>query len=182
MKAYWGSGRISPRIPDLGTRWRRVFSFMPRPLYAQGKSPCYPLDRRLGGPQSRSRRGGEEKNSQPLQGLELPVIQPVGQRYTTELSRIFVKCLTYSLTPWCKILFETLIVTQLVKNYLAFLWNPKVHHRVHKSPPLDPILSQLNPVGPIDPYLPMVHFNIILPPTPRSSSGLVPSGLPSKTL
>jgi hypothetical protein len=28
-----------------------------------GKSPLYPLDRRLGGPQSRSGRGGEEKNS-----------------------------------------------------------------------------------------------------------------------
>jgi hypothetical protein len=27
-----------------------------------GKSPWYPLDRRLGGPQSRSGRGGEEKN------------------------------------------------------------------------------------------------------------------------
>jgi hypothetical protein len=30
-----------------------------------GKEPWYPLDRRLGGPQSRSGRGGEEKNSQP---------------------------------------------------------------------------------------------------------------------
>jgi hypothetical protein len=29
-------------------------SFTPRPLYAQGKSPWYLLDRRLGGPQSRS--------------------------------------------------------------------------------------------------------------------------------
>jgi len=27
-------------------------------LYPQGKSPSYPLDRRLGGPQSRSERGG----------------------------------------------------------------------------------------------------------------------------
>jgi hypothetical protein len=42
-----------------------VVSFTPRPLYSQGKSPRYPLDRRLGGPQSRSGRGGEEKNSQP---------------------------------------------------------------------------------------------------------------------
>jgi hypothetical protein len=30
--------------------------------YPQGKSPRYPLDRRLGGPQSRSGRGGEEKD------------------------------------------------------------------------------------------------------------------------
>jgi hypothetical protein len=36
-----------------------------------GKSPLYPLDRRLGGPQSRSGRGGVEKNFQPP-----PVIEP----------------------------------------------------------------------------------------------------------
>jgi hypothetical protein len=38
-----------------------VVSFSPRPLYPQGKSPWYPLDRRLGGPQSQSGYGGEEK-------------------------------------------------------------------------------------------------------------------------
>jgi hypothetical protein len=75
MKAYWGSGGTAPFIHsffDLGTRGRWVVSFTPRPLYSQGKSPFYPLDRRLGGPQSRSGRGGEEKNSQPLPGLERP--------------------------------------------------------------------------------------------------------------
>jgi hypothetical protein len=36
----------------------------------QGKSPWYPLDRRLGGPQNRFGRGGEEKNSQPPPGIE----------------------------------------------------------------------------------------------------------------
>jgi hypothetical protein len=39
------------------------------------------LDRRLGGLQSRSGRSGEEKNSQPLPGLEPTIIQPVAQRY-----------------------------------------------------------------------------------------------------
>jgi hypothetical protein len=63
---------------------------MSRPLYPQGKSPCYPLDRRLGGAQSRSGLGGEEKNSQPLPRLEPPIIQPLAQRYTTELSRLHV--------------------------------------------------------------------------------------------
>jgi hypothetical protein len=27
------------------------------------------------------------------------------------------------LTPWCRILFEKLIVTQLIKKYHALLWN-----------------------------------------------------------
>jgi len=34
-----------------------------------GKDPWYPLDRRLGGPQSRSGYGGEEKNSQPPRAI-----------------------------------------------------------------------------------------------------------------
>jgi hypothetical protein len=50
------------------------------------KSPRYPLYRRLGGPQSRSGRYGEEKNSQPLPELEPLINQPVVQNYTTELS------------------------------------------------------------------------------------------------
>jgi hypothetical protein len=47
-----------------------VVSFTPRPIYPQGKSPWYPLDRRVGGPQSCSAHGGEEKNSQPPPGIE----------------------------------------------------------------------------------------------------------------
>jgi hypothetical protein len=42
----------------------------PRPLYWQGKSLWHPLNRRLGGPQSRSGRCGEKKNSQPPPGIE----------------------------------------------------------------------------------------------------------------
>jgi len=53
MKNYWGSGGIAPRIRDLGSRWRWVVKFTTRPLYPQGRSLCYALYRRLGGPQSR---------------------------------------------------------------------------------------------------------------------------------
>jgi hypothetical protein len=42
----------------------------PAALYPQGKSPWYPLSKRLGGPQSQSGHGGEEKISQPVLGLE----------------------------------------------------------------------------------------------------------------
>jgi len=54
-------------------------------VFPQAKSPWYPLDRKLGGPQSRSGHNGEEKNSQPLPRLEIPLIQPIDQRYTAEL-------------------------------------------------------------------------------------------------
>jgi hypothetical protein len=81
-----GSGSIVPRVLDLSTRWKWMVNFTPRPLYPQGKSPWYPLGRRLGGLQSQSERGGERKNSQPLPVLEPPIIQTVAQRYTTEIS------------------------------------------------------------------------------------------------
>jgi hypothetical protein len=59
-----------------------VVSFTPLPLYSRGKNPRYPLDRRLGGPQSRSGRLGEEKILDPA-GTRTPTPrssspQPVG--------------------------------------------------------------------------------------------------------
>jgi hypothetical protein len=50
---------------------------MPWQLYPQGKSPLYPMDRRLGRPKSQSGCSGEEKNSQPLPGLKPWIIQPI---------------------------------------------------------------------------------------------------------
>jgi hypothetical protein len=47
-------------------------SFTLRPLYRRLKVAQYPLDRRLGGHQSRSGGGEEEKNSQPPPGIKPP--------------------------------------------------------------------------------------------------------------
>jgi len=67
---YWGSGGTAPCILDFGIPW---------PLYPQGKSPWYPLDRRPGGPQTLSGCSGEEKNSRLLPGLKPLIIQPTAQ-------------------------------------------------------------------------------------------------------
>jgi hypothetical protein len=176
MKGNWGSGGMAPRILDLGTRWRWVVSFTSRPLYTQGKSPWYAMDRRLGGPQSRSERGGEEINSQPLLGLEPPTIQPVAQCYTTELSRLprdeVQKQISRTCTPLCK-RYSFLIhvlhwhdhqLTNRITNstthsppweanshsasqkFPHLLWNEQVHYDVHEGPPLVPILGHVHPV------------------------------------
>ena len=62
------------------------------------------------------------------------------------------------------------------------LWNPKVHYRIHNSPPPVPTLSQLDPVQPPHPtswrsiLIVSSHLCLGLP------SGLFPSDFPTKTL
>jgi hypothetical protein len=101
MKTYWGSGGIALRILDLGTRWSWVVSFTLRPPYPQGKSSSYPLDRRLGGPQSLSGRGGEEEIPSLRQELNhrTPIVQPVAQRYT-DLLCLFCLPAATQFTGW----------------------------------------------------------------------------------
>jgi hypothetical protein len=50
MKTYIGVD-VSSTVLDLGTRWRLMNSFTPRPLYPRGMIPRNPVDRMLGGPQ-----------------------------------------------------------------------------------------------------------------------------------
>jgi hypothetical protein len=74
MVTYWGSGGVAPPllISALdGGKWsasRPGCSFPPPP--PTEKRPRYPLDRRLGVPQSRSGLYGVEKNILTLLGIE----------------------------------------------------------------------------------------------------------------
>jgi hypothetical protein len=86
----------------------------------------------------------------------------------------------YLITPWCRILIEKMIVTQLVKKYPTSLRKPKIHHRVHKNPPWTLSLAS------------RIQFATSIPISPRSililssnlllghSSVLLPAGFQPK--
>jgi len=55
------------------------------------------------------------------------------------------------------------------QEILFLLWNPKVHYRVHRIPPLVPILSQINLVHTFSPCFPKISSSFIFLSTLRSS-------------
>jgi hypothetical protein len=73
---------------------------------------------------------------------------------------------------------EKLIVAQLVNKLLRCLWHEKVYYRVHKIPPVIPILSDMNPVNTIRPYFLKIQIYII----PGLTSWLFPLHFQLKVL
>jgi hypothetical protein len=69
------------------------------------------------------------------------------------------------LTPWSRVLFETLIVSHLIKNFPLLYGNWKLIFRLYKCPPSFPIASQINPVHALLNNFFKIHSNIILTPT-----------------
>jgi hypothetical protein len=58
-------------------------------------------------------------------------------------------------------------------------WNPNVHFRVHKNPPVVLILSEISPVRNSLSYFSKIHFNITSPLRLYMPSGPFPSGFPT---
>jgi hypothetical protein len=103
-EGIWESGCIDPCILDFGTTWRWVDSLMPWLLYPQGKSPWYPLDRRLGASQNLSGQCGQEKN------LSLLGLQHLGRPAHSQL--LYRLCYVY----WCT-------SSKVLTNISQFTWH-----------------------------------------------------------
>jgi hypothetical protein len=85
-----------------------VISFIPRPLYPQGKSPWYPL---VGG------WVGLRAVLKAVVKRKIPNL--AGNRTTAKIITLYYH-LTTQLISWSKALLEKIIVTQLVKKFTSF--------------------------------------------------------------
>jgi hypothetical protein len=64
----------------------------------------------------------------------------------------------------------------------SILWNPKFQYRIHKSSPLIPILSHINPIHTIPSYKPKIILILSTHLRLDLRSDLFPSGFPTNIL
>jgi hypothetical protein len=84
--------------------------------------------------------------------------------------------LTYLLTPWCRTLFEKLIVIQPVKKYPVFFMESEGSLLFSQKPATGSYLEPSIPISLRSGLMLSSYLRLGLP------SGLLPSGLPTKTL
>jgi len=81
-------------------------------------------------------------------------------------------CIQYNLSVWLYCKAMPLVITKyLLRNWQTISWSrnlppllsPKVHYRFRETPPLNSILTQLNPIHDLTPYTFQIHFNITIP-------------------
>jgi hypothetical protein len=109
----WGSGSIAPRILisalDGGEWWASHHG-----RFTPGKKPRHPFDNRLGGPQSRSGSGDEEKS--------LPLRDRFGQNSVWQTCTKFVQPFWFWFSPaHCKDKFTSVSAWNFTYN-VQILW------------------------------------------------------------
>ena len=72
--------------------------------------------------------------------------------------------------PRTRVLPETLTVPQPVKKLHVIYETREIHYRIHKGPSFVSFLRQINPVPSFPSNFLKIHFNIIIPFMPRSST------------